>query len=300
VIVLARIVGLTRAEIAEQTGRSEAAVRALLALALAGASTPVAAHLPIIRQGRESRGSLEACGEPRLRSAKCPQLAESDHWKPSGNAVYVFAVCPTGFTVEPDKIAIEVLVLAGGSSSLTAKGVLRGSDFGPAAVPGARFGDALAVGDWDGDAKPDLAVGSPGYTPPFSLLTAAGRVSVYRGASSGLTTSGGADYRSSDLGETLVAGDRLGVALAFGRMDDSGRASLAVGVPEKANAAGQVHVVAPWRQVMGLQCKTSIALDCAGDSSEERSGDSGVGGAMSPSLPASPPAAEGKRSPRLV
>ncbi|MEZ4655426.1 MAG: hypothetical protein R3E12_18000 [Candidatus Eisenbacteria bacterium] len=61
------------------------------------------------------------------------------------------------------------------------------------------------------------------------------------------------------------AGDRLGTALAFGNVDESGKGALMVGAPGNDNNTGCVHVIAPWRQTYGLECQHSVVTDCEGN-----------------------------------
>ncbi len=100
---------------------------------------------------------------------------------------------------------------------------------------GARFGSALAVGDFDGDSFDDLAVGVP--LRNIEGTSGAGWVVVIYGSSVGLQTDSGTPPRRFQLGSGGVgggprgAGDIMGWALAAGDFDGSGIDDLAVGIP---------------------------------------------------------------------
>jgi hypothetical protein len=145
------------------------------------------------------------------------------------------------------------------------------------------FGLALASGDWDDDGDDDLAIGTPRENFP-GLLDDAGLVNIFMGSASGLTAAGSLTYWQEILYDASETGDQLGYALAFGRFDSSGRASLAAGAPNEATSndivndaasrdieefsyAGAVYVIAPWRQPVLTEAPTwrsSIATDCFG------------------------------------
>jgi hypothetical protein len=91
-----------------------------------------------------------------------------------------------------------------------------------------RFGEALAVGDFNGDGYDDLAVGAPGDGGANQ-----GTVTVLNGAQAGLLPYDGYwIYQGWDgIPDVADAGDELGAALTTGDWNGDGRADLAIGVP---------------------------------------------------------------------
>ena len=125
-------------------------------------------------------------------------------------------------------------------------------EVGDSALPGERFGEVLAAGDFDNDGSADLAVGAPGNDLlkwPSAPINNAGAVHVIYGHSSGLGRrlnspslaisedgiSAGGLLSVPGIGEgdgitgTPQAGDLFGAALAVGRT--SGADALYIGVP---------------------------------------------------------------------
>jgi disulfide bond formation protein DsbB len=94
------------------------------------------------------------------------------------------------------------------------------------------LGSALAVGDFNGDGRADLAAGAPGETLAV-VAVAAGAVNVLYGSSSGLTATGNQVWSQDSPGVAGITqpGDLFGSALAVGDLNADGRAELAVGVP---------------------------------------------------------------------
>jgi hypothetical protein len=109
------------------------------------------------------------------------------------------------------------------------------TDFGSAGSGGDDlFGSALAVGDFDGDGRDDLAIGAPGKDDLSA--TDSGRVYVAYGSASGLDTSDFQILRWNNFpGQVAQDHDELGAALAAGDYDGDGRDDLFLGSPNKGS-----------------------------------------------------------------
>jgi SpoIID/LytB domain protein len=110
-----------------------------------------------------------------------------------------------------------------------------------------RFGDALAVGDLDGDGHDDLIVGSPGEG--IGGTPGAGMVHVFFGGAPHLKGKASSSVHQgfNSIPGSSQSGDGFGSALAAGDIDGDGRDDVAIGVPGedlggKADA-GRVLVV---------------------------------------------------------
>lgn len=113
----------------------------------------------------------------------------------------------------------------------------------------ARFGDALAIADLDGDQLADLIVGVPGAEAGGQAL--AGAIQVFEGASGGgmISTANDAIWSraSSGIADVPDVDDGFGAALSVGDFDGDGFMDLGIGVPDDdvsgVSDAGAVHVL---------------------------------------------------------
>lgn len=195
------------------------------------APDPAAAHLSIIRQGAESRGSREA-GDDHGKA-----LAAGDF---NGDGFEDLAVGAPGEAVGSLDDAGAVVISWGTPLGLTHIGasILTEDDWGGAAAD-AEFGFALAAGDFNNDGRDDLAVGCPGSNLGLNIRDA-GIVYLYSGQPSGLTP--WHDLSQTDGGGAHEVGDRFGSSLCVGNFngDNGPFADLAVGSPGEDSTAGAI------------------------------------------------------------
>ncbi|HLL23910.1 MAG TPA: M12 family metallopeptidase [Kofleriaceae bacterium] len=108
-----------------------------------------------------------------------------------------------------------------------------------------RFGTALAVGDFDGDGRDDLAIGGPGEAVEPNPAGHAGAIYIMRGTASGLVFA--RNISQANLNSLVEGGDRFGQALASGDFDGDGKDDLAVGSTGEQHddgiSAGHVFVL---------------------------------------------------------
>ncbi len=97
------------------------------------------------------------------------------------------------------------------------------------AQDGDEFGFSLAIGNFDGDLWPDLAIGVPGESELGT--TESGAVQVLYGNAIGVSTAGDQFFVESSFDPDVDAFDRLGEALAVGDFNADGRDDLAIGAP---------------------------------------------------------------------
>lgn len=145
------------------------------------------------------------------------------------------AVSAPGDAVGDVASAGTVTVLYGSANGLSSAGSVRLHQGSPG-VPGVneefdQWGSELAAGDFDGDDRDDLAVGTP-----FEALgddNNAGTVTVLRGAAGGLSGTDAVFLHQDVPGVPgkAEAGDVFGFSLATGDTDGDGLDDLAVGAP---------------------------------------------------------------------
>lgn len=127
-----------------------------------------------------------------------------------------------------------VHVLLGSAGGLTAAGSQfwsqNSAGISDTAENGDGLGRALAVGNFNGDAFADLAIGAPGENG------GRGAVHVLFGSATGLTATGSRFFTqaTSGIADDPEAGDHFGATLAAGNFDTSTAATeLAIGVPDE-------------------------------------------------------------------
>jgi len=168
-----------------------------------------------------------------------------------------------------------VHLLYGSATGITNTGAVQLDQSGAGAgatEAGDRFGAALSAGDFNGDGKDDLAVGSPdedgGSTPDVGV------VAILTGKATGINATGNRQLTQSgaNVGGT-EAGDRFGAALSAGDFNGDGKADLSAGSPDEdtgsADAAGVIGIL--------MGSATGIGIDGTGNSHFTQSG-AGAGG----------------------
>jgi hypothetical protein len=206
-------------------------------------------------------------------------------------AVLVYAGTGDGFATEPTAVVsgddnfgyslsnvgdvdgdgrddVAVAAISGDGESVSLAGsvtVFRGGSRGEklakiaGELPMAKFGYALAAGDFDGDGKRDLAVGAPFHTQDPARYQA-GAVYVFLGP----------DFTRRVALYATSATQGLGWSIAAGDLDKDGRADLFVGANGKVlgfygAAAFSPSLAAPDVVVTGTAGSLGRALSVVGD-----------------------------------
>jgi hypothetical protein len=144
------------------------------------------------------------------------------------------------------------------------------TDVGGSAELSDHFGYALAVGNFNGDAYDDLAIGVPHEDFESASATNAGSVIVIYGSASGLSPTAVLDdqmwYQGNGILDSVEDNDWFGFSLAAGDFDSDNYDDLAIGAPgEDSEAAGKADI-----GVVHVLYGTASGLSAAGNQQWEQ------------------------------
>ena len=146
----------------------------------------------------------------------------------NGDGYDDLAVGMPGAEVGGDASAGMVALLYGGPGDWSRVSIFSDQDLGGSSETFARFGWALATGDFDGDGHDDLVVGIPGRT--VSGENEAGEIAVVYGGPLGLDHGTAQHFNQMPLPGAPEENDRFGFSLAAGDLSADGIDDLAIGV----------------------------------------------------------------------
>ncbi|GAB3423634.1 integrin alpha [Flindersiella endophytica] len=202
--------------------------------------------------GQESLDRLAVFfGGPRGLDTRAGQIVKGPNPFRSGGPVAIgdltgdgYAEVVQGYFQDGPVPSGEVVVHFGSSRGLVGRLSLTQATAGVPGSPesGDFFGQALAIGDANGDGIGDLAIGSPGED--VGTVVDAGMVTVIPGKRGGLDPSKATAYtqNSPDVAGSAEASDWFGTALLFRDLTGDWRSDLVAGSPGENDLAGLVHV----------------------------------------------------------
>ena len=145
----------------------------------------------------------------------------------NGDKIDDLAVGTPGESPGSDPKSGNIFIFKGSSTGLRAWKGFDQRSFGAKNEKDDRFGFSLASGDFDGDNKDDLAVGTPGESPDTDPKS--GNIFVFKGSSTGLKAWKGFDQRS--FRAKNERDDQFGFSLAAGDFNGDNKDDLAIGTP---------------------------------------------------------------------
>jgi hypothetical protein len=178
-----------------------------------------------------------------MAHAQTPGVAAGDF---NGDGIDDLAIPVPNQDVSGATDAGAVIIMYGTASGLSADGnkLFHQNKNGVASEAQTleRFATTLAVGNFNGDAYDDLAIGVPNQS--FNAIGNAGAVHVMFGTANGLKPAGSQYWtqESTNVANKCKADDLFGTGLGAGDFDGDGFDDLAIGAPgEKDKASGSIH-----------------------------------------------------------